>query len=98
MTSFCEVIHGGTLIAQLGRMMTRPTPTQLPGNDPDVFARIHGEFREMPGLKLTLPQASRLFHLDLARCELALKALVELGALYRHGDMFATAGSGRRFV
>ena len=26
-----------------------------------LAARVHGEYREMPGLRLTVPQAARLF-------------------------------------
>ena len=32
--------------------------------DEDLHVRIHAEYREMPGLKLTLAQASRLFNLE----------------------------------
>jgi hypothetical protein len=35
----------------------------------------------MPGLKLTLQQASRLFNLDVATCERLLAQLVVSGAL-----------------
>jgi len=53
-------------------------------NDPadrDLQSRIRVEFAEMPGLKITLPQASRLFHTEAARCERALGRLVAAGAL-----------------
>lgn len=49
--------------------------------DRDLQARIRAEFREMPGQKLTLAQASRLFNVDKARCECALARLVAAGAL-----------------
>ena len=32
--------------------------------DSDLAVRIRAEFAEMPGLKLTLPQASRLFNVS----------------------------------
>jgi Fic family protein len=38
--------------------------------------RIRGEFLEMPGLRLTLSQAARLWHLDLATCAAAFIHLV----------------------
>ena len=48
----------------------------------DTLARrILAEFEEMPGLTLTIPQASRLFGLDEARCRLVLDALVDLAYL-----------------
>lgn len=49
--------------------------------DRDLQFRIRVEFAEMPGLKLTLPQASRLFHTETTRCERALGRLVAAGAL-----------------
>jgi hypothetical protein len=43
----------------------------------DLLNRIRGEFREMPGLTLTLRQASRLWNLDAVTCDVALRILVE---------------------
>lgn len=42
-----------------------------------LLDRIRGEFREMPGLNLTLRQAARLWNLDAITCDLALRILVE---------------------
>jgi hypothetical protein len=42
-----------------------------------VLSRIRGEFREMPGLSLTLRQATRLWNLDAVTCDIALRILVE---------------------
>lgn len=42
-----------------------------------LLTRIRGEFREMPGLSLTLRQASRLWNLDPVLCDTALRILVE---------------------
>ena len=42
-----------------------------------LLDRIRGEFREMPGLSLTLRQASRLWNLDPVVCDTALRILVE---------------------
>jgi hypothetical protein len=46
-----------------------------------LLDRIRGEYREMPGLRLTLPQARRLWHVDPADCESALDTLVQEGFL-----------------
>jgi hypothetical protein len=46
-----------------------------------LLDRIRGEFREMPGLRVTLPQAQRLWQLEAADCEAALHALVHEGFL-----------------
>ena len=45
--------------------------------------RIRGEFREMPGLKLTIAQAARLWQLDPASSREFLDALVIDGILRR---------------
>lgn len=41
-----------------------------------LLYRIRGEFLEMPGLRLTLEQAARLWHMDAATCSAALMRLV----------------------
>ncbi len=46
-----------------------------------LLHRIRGEFLEMPGLHLTLPQAARLWHLDAVTCDAALRALIDTGFL-----------------
>jgi hypothetical protein len=61
-------------------------------------SRVSAEFREMPGLRLTLAQASRLFSIDPGRCERVLGALVEGGVLATSGDAFARADSGARYA
>jgi DNA-binding GntR family transcriptional regulator len=40
-----------------------------------LMYRIRGEFREMPGLRLTIEQAARLWHIDAATCAAALMRL-----------------------
>jgi hypothetical protein len=51
-----------------------------------MLQRIRGEFREMPGLKLTIAQAARLWHLDPASSRVFLEALVLDGLLTRKAD------------
>jgi Fic family protein len=48
--------------------------------------RIRGEYLEMPGLRLTVPQALRLWGLPQDVCEYALARLVEEGFLRRTAD------------
>jgi|CXWL01.1.fsa_nt_gi hypothetical protein len=69
--------------------------THPPEHD-DIHRRIRAEFTEMPGLKLTLPQAARLFSLDRALCEQVLGALVQDGALAVSAGAFARPDTGRR--
>jgi hypothetical protein len=42
-----------------------------------AVARIEAEYREMPGLMLTMPQAQRLCGLDRATCTIALATLMQ---------------------
>jgi hypothetical protein len=67
-----------------------------PGIEHDLCARVWAEFREMPGLNLTLAQAARLFSLERVRCARVLDALVVSGVLTTDGVGFARADSGRR--
>jgi hypothetical protein len=41
-----------------------------------VVNRVRSEFMEMPGLRLTLPQAARLWGLDAPVCQAVIDALV----------------------
>jgi hypothetical protein len=64
-------------------------------DDGDLFVRIEAEFREMPGLRLTLPQAARLFNIERNRCDEILHALVRAGRLAAEGKTFVTARDAR---
>lgn len=52
----------------------------------DMLHRIRAEFREMPGLKLTIAQASRLWQLDPRSSKAFLDTLVVDGMLRRNAD------------
>jgi hypothetical protein len=52
----------------------------------DVARRVQGEYREMPGLRLTPAQAQRLWGLDRAACDALLGALVDAKFLLRTRD------------
>lgn len=53
-----------------------------------ILQRIYGEFLEMPGMRLTLSQAQRLWGLDEGTCQVLLEYLVETKFLCRsaHGN------------
>jgi len=51
-----------------------------------VRRRAEAEYLEMPGLKLTPAQASRLWHLDATASASLLDAMVDAGVLYRTRD------------
>jgi hypothetical protein len=52
----------------------------------EVMRRVQGEFIEMPGLRLTEPQARRLWGLDAASCSDLLLSLVNSKFLFRTRD------------
>ena len=48
-----------------------------------VVRRVRAEFLEMPGLRITMPQAARLWGLEAATCEAVIDALVRSRFLQR---------------
>lgn len=54
--------------------------------EPDLLRRVRGEFLEMPGLRLTEAQATRLWNLDLSACRSLLTTLVDARFLFRTRD------------
>ena len=50
--------------------------TAMPETTALMLYRIRGEFLEMPGLRLTIEQAARLWHVDAATCAEVLGRLV----------------------
>jgi len=51
-----------------------------------LLQRVRKEYRETPGLKLTKPQAMRLFEVAPSVCAAMLRALVMENFLSRAGD------------
>jgi hypothetical protein len=66
--------------------------------DINLLARVYGEYMEMPGLQLTLPQASRLWNMKLATSAHVLDRLVDASFLRRAGDRYVRAESGRAWA
>jgi hypothetical protein len=62
-----------------------PDITGTPGTS-ETLRRIQAEFLEMPGLRLTEAQASRLWGLDSIVCSALLNALIDAGFLLRTRD------------
>jgi hypothetical protein len=60
--------------------LTPPTASET------LVARIRGEYREMPGLRLTFAQARRFWQMDAAICTVVLQTLVEEGFLIGRQD------------
>ncbi len=61
-------------------------PTALEAPVRQLLQRIRGEYLEMPGLRLTAEQATRLWSLDLGTCMTLLDALVDSKFLARTSD------------
>lgn len=81
--------------------ITKATPdSQGFGIPSELLARVRGEYREMPGLHLTLAQAARLWGLTPDVCATVLRALVAEGTLTCtrevHFVATATAPGSRR--
>jgi hypothetical protein len=60
-------------------------PEPFPSTD-EMLRRVQGEYLEMPGLRLTEPQARRLWGLDAASCDALLGALIDAKFLFRTRD------------
>ena len=60
--------------------------TPEPTVSDDVLRRVQGEFLEMPGLRLTEPQARRLWGLDPEMCAALLRRLVDARFLFETRD------------
>ena len=52
----------------------------------EALRRVRGEYIEMPGLRLTVAQAQRLWGLDRAACDMLLGALVDSKFLFQTRD------------
>ena len=63
-----------------------PAGLVIPSTREGLRSRVMGEYIEMPGLRLTAPQASRLWGLDRIQTETLLADLVASGFLCRTGE------------
>jgi hypothetical protein len=62
---------------------SRNTDLSTPRGLHELLRRVESEYREMPGLSLTVPQAARLWGLDSATCAVVLTTLLERQVLRR---------------
>jgi hypothetical protein len=62
--------------------MSQSAEKMLSATDP-LVARVKGEYREMPGLSVTIPQASRLWQMSPDMCKATLESLVSAKFLAR---------------
>jgi hypothetical protein len=61
----------------------------------ELERRVWGEYREMPGHRLTVPQACRLWGADAETSAMVLERLVRRGFLRRIGPYYFRADLGR---
>ena len=64
--------------------------------DRALCTRVVSEYLEMPGLRLTMRQACRLWNVDPDRCTCVLQSLLRSGFLKQSGDSYVRAHDGRR--
>jgi hypothetical protein len=83
MTKAPEAGRRGATRASGRSQAVRPTDVRATAAIGDAIIRVEGEYREMPGLSLTLPQAARLWGMDHTTCELVLRNLIERRVLKR---------------
>jgi hypothetical protein len=69
-------------------------PLRAVGDSP-LLHRVHGEYMEMPGLRLTLAQACRLWNADPTTSLDVLNRLVEEQFLRLSGPHYVRAATGR---
>ena len=63
--------------------------------DKELWARVCHEYLELPGLGLTVPQASRLWSTDLVSSQHVLDALVDAAFLSRREGRYVRAETRR---
>jgi len=68
------------------RMWYSAGGSRKPLPDPELLRKVWREFVEMPGLRLTLEQAQRLWTVDADTCAPLLESLVDLELLARTAD------------
>ena len=72
-------------------VLTLATPRRRAG----LTTRARTEFLEMPGLRLTLAQASRLWNASPEDCQRVFDELIADGFLCRVADLYLRADIGR---
>src|SRR5438093_7064912 len=73
-------------IAHLGSERSATGKRSVMATHEQLLDRIRGEYVEMPGLRLTFPQACRLWHVDPQTCQTVLRDLVAERFLHQAQD------------
>lgn len=96
-----ELLNPDRLNDGIARRHVRRRLEVIMVGDASLLSRIRGEYREMPGLRLTPRQACCLWQLDSATCETVLNSLIDEGFLARTTEgsfVAAPAAKSERFV
>jgi hypothetical protein len=84
------------LLLRIRRSFTMLLTLATPRRQADLTARVRAEFLEMPGLRLTLAQVSKLCGASSKDCQRVLDELIGDTILCRIGDVYVRSDSGRR--
>jgi len=71
-------------------------PNQTRDHLDTLVARVRSEYFEMPGLRVTIEQACRLWQLDVSTCQMLLDQLVRDGFLCKTNTGFYIAAAAAR--
>ena len=69
----------------------------MKNNVEQLAVRVSAEFQEMPGMRLTMPQAQRLWCLDGDTCAEVVALLVARSVLRYQAETITLAGSSSAF-
>jgi len=94
MLTLSEAGTRGAAFPATGSRRKKTEMSMMDGRFEELLARVRGEYLEMPGLHLTVPQAVRLLALDAGVCDALFSRLVASGFLRRTAKgAFALAGT-----
>jgi hypothetical protein len=68
--------QGGACLAASGHVILGQQPPSRKARHARSARRVRGEFNEMPGLQLTIPQAARLLGIEPEACRTVIDQLV----------------------
>jgi hypothetical protein len=89
------MLNGGLKVSAMLLQLPTHVASAFLDDEGDLRRRVRAEFNEMPGLRLTVRQAARLFGIERVKCERVLQTLVSAGVLATDGSTFTRAGAGR---
>jgi hypothetical protein len=84
---------GGTRVARRNRMTYLTVRGALV--EEQLIRRVCGEYLEMPGLRLTIQQAARLWNINVETSARVLGELVHSSFLSVSGNLYQRADAGR---